>query len=313
MKSKSFFILSTVAMLASCGASSARTLELNVVCPAGAPAIAFYNYVKDGGAALEINANPANVVAYLSEGSAKDIVVAPTNAGIAAIKNKKAPFKIAATLTFGNFYLASTGKDDNDTLDDDDYVVAFQQNNVPDRILKYCYDSLSNVHYVDAASDAAQALISGKNIHDDNADVEYVLMAEPALASALAKNESAKEYANLQTVFSEKSGGAKITQASIFVNNSADKAKVNAFLGTLSGDVNGLCANADVLDTALEGVSEDDVKAKFNAPLAMVKKMMKGGNRLGLGYETAYSIRQAVENFVALFGLTDLNEEIYYK
>jgi hypothetical protein len=41
--------------------------------------------------------------------------------------------------------------------------------------------------------------------------------------------------------------------------------------------------------------------------------MTTKGNRMGLGYKKAYENRAAVENFVSLFGITGLNEEVYYK
>lgn len=289
--------------------------DLRIACPAGAPAIALYDHIVEMGENIEINADPSNVIAYLSANSPKDIVIAPTNAGLSAIKNKNAPFKIAATLTFGNFFLASTGNDENGTLDEGDYVVAFQQNQVPDKIFKYCYDSLTNVHYVTAASDAAQALLSGKNISDDNASVDYVLMAEPALSNAIAtgKNPKAVEYANLQTVFSEKSGGMEIAQASLFVNDDSDPEAVKPFLDIIKDDVASVFLDPKVLDESLEGLTPEEIKARFNAPLATVKTMFDNNNRLGLGYKNAYLNRKAIENFVSLFNITGLHEEVYYK
>ena len=143
-------------------------LDLKIACPSGAPAVALYKHLKEPEAKLEINASATNVVAYLAPNSSKDIVIAPTNAGITAINKKNAPFKLAATITFGNFYLAATGNDANGKLDPDDYVVAFQQNNVPDKIFRYVYSDVAftNLHYVDQASDAAACLISGINIAD---------------------------------------------------------------------------------------------------------------------------------------------------
>lgn len=314
MKKSILLTLPVLAMLAACGNQNAPAeyqLNVSVATPAGAPAVALYQDIKNE--LVEVNADPANVVAYLTASASKDVVIVPTNAGLTAITKKSAPFKIAATITFGNFFLASTGNDEDGKLDDGDYVVAFQQNNVPDKIFKYCYSSLNNVHYVTAASDAAAALVSGVNISDNNAKVDYVLMAEPALAAALSKNTKAKEYANLQSVFKEKSGGKEITQASIFVNNSADKTKVNAFLSRVETGMASFLKDPTVLDAAIEGLSEEQVKAKFSSPAAMLKNMTTKGNRMGLGYKNAYENRAAIENFVSLFGITGLNEEVYYK
>ena len=323
MKIHNLLLLAS-ALLASCGspasssnpASSEKTpytLDLKVASPAGAPSVAFYRHLKASEQMLEINADATAVVAYLSANSGKDIVVAPTNAGLNAITKKAAPYKIAATLTFGNFYLAVTGNDENKILDADDYVVAFQQNNVPDKIFKYVYSDLTNVHYVNAASDASACLIAGKNTADDNASVDYVLMAEPALTNALSKNANASEYANIQTEFAKKSGGMEITQASIFVANSAEKSKVDLFLSSIEEDVKAFLGDPALIDSYVEGIDEKLLQAKFSAPVAMIKKQTSSGNRMGLNYKEAKTNKGAIKNFASLFAITDIADEVFYQ
>ena len=127
-------------------------LDLNVAVPSGAPAVAFYNHLSDS--KLEVNSNANNVIAYLSDATSnKDVVVVPTNAGLAAI-NKGANYKIAATITFGNFFLLSTGNDNNDKLDKGDKVLAFQENGVAGKLFQYVYgDKELDVTYLaDAVS-----------------------------------------------------------------------------------------------------------------------------------------------------------------
>ena len=291
----------------------AYALNLKVASPAGAPSVALYRHIKESEDKLEINADPTAVVAYLSANSGKDIVIAPTNAGLSAIAKKGAPFKIAATLTFGNFYLASTGNDENKTLDPDDYVVAFQKNNVPDKIFSYVYSDLTNVHYVNAATDAAAALISKKNVSDDNADVDYVLMAEPALTNALSKNPDASQYTDIQAEFNKKSGGMDITQASIFVANSAEKTKVDAFLSSIKADVASFLDTPSVIDSFIEGMDASVLQSKFSSPVAAIKKLTSEGNRMGLGYKEASSNKEAVKTFASLFGITDIADEVFYQ
>ena len=106
---------------------SEEPITLSIACPSGAPALSLWNMYSQSN--VEINASANNVIAYLSADSNKDIVIAPTNALVAVMK-KNVPFKIAATITFGNFYIASTGNDDNGKMDKDDYVVLFQQNQI---------------------------------------------------------------------------------------------------------------------------------------------------------------------------------------
>ena len=307
-------VSSSVEELAESSEEATPVANLKVACPSGAPAVAFYQHIKDSEEALEINSNASNVVGYLSENSGKDIVVAPTNAGLNAIVKKSAPYKIAATLTFGNFYVAATGHDGDGTMNADDYVVLFQQNNVPDKLFNYVYGSLglTNVHYVNAASDAAKVLISGVDSSNDNAAADYVLLAEPALTTALSKNANASQYADLQAEFANKSNGLKVTQASVFVSNSADKASVDAYLSGIEAAVSEFLATPAILDTYLEGVEAEVVSSKFSASAAVLKTMASNNNRMGLGYAKAKDNKGAIENFMKIFGMEEIGAEVYY-
>ena len=131
-------------------AEASTSLNLKVAVPAGAPATAFYNHLKDSN--LEVAAADT-VLAYLDNSSNKDVVIAPTNAGLAAI-NKGLNMKLAATITFGNFFVVSTGNDNNDVMDKGDKVLAFQENGVGGKLFKYVYgDRELDITYVkDAAA-----------------------------------------------------------------------------------------------------------------------------------------------------------------
>ena len=320
MKKHLIFLLPALFSLSACGASDENqgngyVLDLVCATPTGAPAMAFYKYLNSPEEKLDINDSGANVIGYLAEGSGKDIVVAPTNGGLMAILNKNVPYKIAATLTFGNFYLASTGKDTNGTLDPEDYVVGFQEANVPGRVFKYAYSSLglSNVHWVDEATDAAKCLITGKNEKDDQHDVSYVLVAEPALTRALAKNAAASVVESVSQRFKSVSGGKEITQASIFVSNSADKAKVNLFLANINRDVTEFTANPYVLAPYIKDMFPQLIESKLKANAAELVEMTLNGNRMGLGYKNALENKESIENFMSLWGISSIDEAVFYQ
>ena len=83
--------------------------SLKIISPSGAPAFALYDMFK--GDNVEINADATNVLSYLSANSEKDIVFAPTNALTSkVVKDGLSNFKIAANITFGNFYLVSVNQ-----------------------------------------------------------------------------------------------------------------------------------------------------------------------------------------------------------
>ena len=101
MKKKSLLCLLSFMLLASCNNSE----NLTILVPTGAPSLAFYNHIDNVN--LTSNNSPINIASSMTD-NGNDIVVIDTIKGIDAINNG-APYKLAANLTFGNFYLASTG------------------------------------------------------------------------------------------------------------------------------------------------------------------------------------------------------------
>ena len=99
--------------------------KLSIISPTGAPALAFYQYGSNS--KFETNSDPATGIIPLMVGGKKDVVVLPTNAGMQAIIGKKAEYKIAATISFGNFYLVSMGNDANNEIGADDNIVLFHK------------------------------------------------------------------------------------------------------------------------------------------------------------------------------------------
>ena len=291
---------------------SEEPITLSIACPSGAPALSLWNMYSQSN--VEINASANNVIAYLSADSNKDIVIAPTNALVAVIK-KNVPFKIAATITFGNFYIASTGNDDNGKMDKDDYVVLFQQNGLPDKLFQYVYgNDFTNLHYVEAASNANACLISGVNIADNNAAVDYVLVPQPALTGGLAKNGNAEFYADVQEDYKTVSGGKEITQASIFVKDSAEKSQVNRFLNKVEKDIESLLDNPDQIKDALSGLEDEQAQAKFGANSTLLAKVLKD-NSLGLGYKNALTNKASIDTFLTSLNFTneETSENVYYQ
>ena len=148
MNKKLLITLLPVLALTACN-KSAYKLEFKVATPNGSPATAFYKYLTDTDH-LEVN-TANNVLAYISSAvpnTEKDIVVVPTNYGIKQITSG-ADFKIAATLTFGNFFVLSTGLDNDNVMNEGDKVLAFQQNGVAGKLFNYVYsDKNLDVTYV---------------------------------------------------------------------------------------------------------------------------------------------------------------------
>lgn len=317
---KALLLLIPAMLLAGCGSKNTSTntssskevdtKDLKIVCPTGAPAFAFYNHSANEN--FETNSTPSNIVAMLSESSNKDVVVIDTVSGIKAINNG-APYKLAASITFGNFFIASTGNDENKTMEAGDTIVLFGQNQTPDLIFHYLYGNTydASIEYVTNVQDAAKCLISGKNAVTSST-VDYVFVAQPVLFNALSKNANASKYVDVQTAYKEKSGGKSLIQASVFVRNSTEGAKKDKFLEDLSGDIKAAVENPEVITTALAGLEAEEAQALYGVAPAVAVNVLKDNNGLGLGYKKGKDIKADIDSFVSLFSLENTNEEIYY-
>ena len=288
-----------------------KTETIHIVCPTGAPAFAFYKYGNDSN--FETNSKPKNIVSMMTKSSDKQVVVIDTVSGVQAIKNG-APYKLAATLTFGNFFIASTGKDNNDTMDPGDKIILFGKGTTPDLLFHYLYGNTydEGIEYVDAVQDAVPCLVSGKNSVTQS-EIKYVFIAQPVLLNALSKNANAKKYVDVQEAYKEKSGGKKLIQASIFVKNGTGSRALNKVLYDVQDDVTAALENPEVITETLSYLSADDALAKYGVAPAMAVNALKDNNGLGLGFQKSLEIKADIDAFLKdVQNLEATSEEIYY-
>ena len=287
-----------------------KTKTINIIAPVGAPAFAFYKYGHAEN--FETNSVPDNVVTSMTKASSKTVVVIDTVSGVQAI-NKGAPYKIAANITFGNFYLTSTGHDANGVMEPGDKVVLFGQNKTPDLLFHYLYGNEfdSGVEYVKAVSDAAGVLATGQNAVTGH-DIDYVFMAQPAVFATLPKNPTASIYANLQDVYKTKSGGKEMVQASVFIKNSLEKEVGEQFLESLKGDIEEAIATPDVIKDSLADIDDQTVMSVYGTKAQVATAVTKNGNGLGLGFKKALDNKENIESFLSLFGEKGLDAKYYF-
>ena len=320
---KVLLILSVLLMLCGCGAQKQEetvpetTVDpstLTIVTPKGAPVLAFYDQIE--------NANytrvTADAISALWTGDqSPDVLVVDLTSGVKAIENG-AEYKLAAIITFGNFYLASTGHDENETMDEDDKIVLFgNENMLPSRLWHYLYgtDYDASLIYEADAQQAAAALASGKA--SDGSDVDYVFLAQPALFGSLKKNENAKVYADIQEEYKNKSGQDMI-QAAVFIKNSVDEATGNAFLEKLQASIEAAIADPTKVEAGLSVFKDDEATAQYGFNPTVVVNVFKqknalGVNAMGLGFKKAIDIKSDIDAFLSIFSINQTSEEIYFK
>lgn len=280
--------------------------DLKIIAPTGAPSIGLYGFASSSG--FETNSVPANIIPSMKNGE-KDVVILPTNAGINAIVKQNAPFKIAATITYGNVFVAKTGSDADGIMNEGDSIAILQKSNLPGLLFKSVYgEELYNSAIEVDASGAAYCLKTGKTLN--NVAVDYVLIAEPAFTKVKGSDVSSYEYANIQKEYFKKYS-LDIFQASVFVNNSTEKSKIDAFLNCLAEDIALGIANPTLIKEGMEVKEKPEVF--FGTDPSNVYAATNNGNRLGLGYKAAKDNKEGIDNFLSLFGIDATTEEIYYK
>ena len=315
---KKRYLLLSLVLLSSCS-SKVDTSGLKIVTPTGAPAFAFYNQASSSN--FETNSTPSNIVAMMNDKSDKDIVVIDTVTGIKAIQ-KGAPYLLAANITLGNFFIASTGNDDNNVMDEDDKIVLFGEKQTPDLVFHYIYGDVfdKNIEYVTYVQDAAKCLASGKNLVTGSS-IDYVFVAQPVLYTILNNKNAATYskagiYENIQDKYKEKSDNLSLIQASVFVKNSDESEynkTISAFLKDLKSDITSVISNPNLMDNTIGKLETEVATSLYGTNYQMVKKVIEDDNSLGLGYIKAIDNKKAIDNFISLFGMDKTNEEIYFK
>ena len=303
---KIFILFISLLMLSACANGSNQDIEkenLSIICPAGAPALGFYNKLDN----LQI-AEAGIIKAQVLSNDKPDIAVLPTNVAVALI-NGGAEYKLASTITFGNFYICSTGNDEDGIMSKEDNIVLFGEGSIPDLVFHYVYGN----EFDDAITYVNDASVALREIVSSTSEADYVLIAQPALFTAISKNEKAKEYANLQELYYEKSG-CDMYQASIIVSNNIDHDVAVRFLSEVEEDINALLENPEIIKSVIEEkqIAQEDVQSLFGNVDADIS-VIKNNNGIGIGYKNAYDNKQAIDIYLELFNLKGTNEEIYFQ
>lgn len=312
-------LLMTLLLLAGCSMAKQESEpvtvdSLTIVTPKGAPVLAFYDQIANENY-TRVAADAIN--ALWSGDSSPDIMVVDLTSGINAIKNG-AEYRLAAILTFGNLYVASTGNDYNQSLDPGDRLVLFgNENMLPSKVWHYLYGEEydENIFYEADAQTAAAALASGKC--SDGSDADYVLLAQPAMFAALKNNENAELYFDIQGEYKRRTNQDMI-QAALFIKNTVSDTLADEFLLSREKAINEALNNPELMEKGLAVYSGDEANAQYGFNPSVVLNVFKqknalGMNSMGLGFKRAIDIKEDIDTFLGLFNIEKTSEEIYFK
>ena len=313
-------VLMLVLMLGACAgnrqepAEEMKVEDLTIVTPKGAPVLAFYDQISNENY-TRVTADAIN--ALWTGDNSPDVIVVDLSSGVNAIRNG-AEYQLAAVITFGNFYLASTGNDEDGTLNEGDTVVLFgTEKMLPNRIWHYLYGDAydADLKYEADVQTAAADLTAGADL--EGTPVDYVFMAQPALFGALKNNENAKVYADIQEEYRNKSGMDMI-QAAVFIRKSVPQATGEAFLENLRTSIEKAIEDPELVAEGLSVYQDDEATAQYGFNPKVIINVFKqknasGINAMGLGYKKAFDIKNDIDAFLGVLGMEETSEEIYFR
>lgn len=285
------FLLACVMMLTACTSKPQQT-TFNVVCPKGAPALAWlstYEEITETGSFTVTDAT--NLASEFVKGEA-DIIVAPVNLGAKLISEGKTTYTLEGILTWGNLYIVGI----EGALEGEGKIGTFGAGNVPEKVFKACNlkTTLTEESFGADASLVSAALVKG--------DIVAGLLAEPVATATIGKakqeGKTLKVLADVQELYKTATGSEAYgyPQAAVFVKEGVDASYI---LDKVSEWTNGNKADAaDLLDT----IGTDTFG--LPAPTVVVNSL----ERQNVAYKDASEVSEQLSTFLKLFGIEWTNE-----
>ena len=249
-----------------------------IICPSGAPAVAFYDYSTNPNF---VTAAPTSVAAELQNNNYGTVVFDFLN-GLKSIKNNSGDYSLRRIITGGNLYLVGINKETEPTADDK--IVSFGENLLPDVVYKHIYSSeiVAATSYVPAVSDAGAVLKTGLF---NGEEVDYVLVAQPVLFSVLSTSENSEKYHIINCLkdkWAEVTGLAPvIPQAGLFINDTMyDKNKTyfDRFLDDLDTYIETCIEDPATMKSGIEKTGDDnEQKTVFGFTSGVAYNVQKDG------------------------------------
>lgn len=283
-------------MLASCSTGKVEDETLNVLCPTGAPTLAFlssYEGINENGK-FDVTEGSDQLVAELSKSDSEyDAIVAPVNLGTNLISKGKTDYRLAGIVTWGNLYLVGQ----KDALTQTGDLLLFGEGAVPGKIYEACQieTSLNPVYRSDASLVSAD-LVSGK--------ASVGLLAEPLATATIAKakkqNIELSVLMDMQEVYATKTNTEYgFPQAAVFVKQGKDISSLEEQL---------IAYTADMSDakTYLEAIGVETLG------LPAMEMVIKSLDKQNVKYQKASEVSEQLTAFLKLFGI-EYNETMLHE
>ena len=280
------------------GCAQTQNKEVKILAPSGAPALGVLGaFGQENVSSVDIVSGSDVLQSELAKADSEyDVIVAPSNLGMALSSKGMDNYELAAVITWGNLYLVA---EDEDAFTKEGNFAAFGEGAVPQLVLENAVDVdniVPELTYYNAVSDAQSQLLSGK------ADV--ALLAEPVATATIAKakqnGKDLKVIADLQQLYAQKndiSADSGYPQAAIFVKK-GEKASLSDVLKAIETFANETSSDQSALKAKIEEVGVDQLGVP-NAEVAV-----KSWTRQNIRYVDASQAKQDLQKFADIFGIS---------
>lgn len=278
-----------------------ENVSYKILAPKGAPALALAQVMNGEREDVYTLVDGSDVLAteLAKADSEYDIIVAPINLGAKLITSGKSEYRLASVLTWGNLYVVGTPE-----ATEEEEIAAFGEAAVPGMVFKTITSKLemnNEVSYYPSVTEAQAQLLSGK--------VNLALIAEPAVTATIAKaKQDGKELVvkmDLQQKWEEIYGSYGYPQAAIFVKKSVHEENKDALLEYLENVALSIKdGNTESFGAAVEAIGAEELG------VPNVQVATKSYERQNINYVNAASKKEAIQDFLNVFGIT-ANDDLY--
>lgn len=270
--------------LVGCSTEEKKETSLNILCPTGAPSLAFvseYENINKNGKIDIVEGSDPLTAALTKKDSEYDMIVAPINLGAKLIETNQTDYKIAGVLTWGNLYLVGTSKEE---LNGSGELSLFGGGSVPEKIMNTVnVQTTLRPTYYNSASLVQQQLLAGNS--------KVGMLAEPLASATIAKAKQSGLNLNIIMDLQKEYGENGYPQAAIFVKDSKKCKdvldKVNTFTNSDYSDLKGY----------LEQIGIEKLK------LPSIEITVESIDRQNIHYKTAKEAIDEIDNFLRLFNI----------
>jgi len=283
MKKKVIYIVCFILTLVLSGCQKQTNKAFHVLCPMGAPTLAFvseYESIKENGS-IDFVDGSQQLIAELSKNDSQyDIIVAPINVGTKLIEKKQTDYRLKAVITWGNLYLV--GK--SDALSKDGEIALFGEGAVPQKIIESLdLNTKLKSHYYQSATLVQQQLLAEK--------VNVGMLAEPLATATIAKAKKSGIELSILTDLQKEYSEQGYPQAAIFIK---DTTEADQLFDKIDDFTNNGYQN---LETYLNDIGVETLS------LPSVDITIKTMERQNIHYREASECQDEIKEFLKLFDI----------